>query len=279
MSWERRWNKDYYCRTVRTNGRRQRQYIGHGDYAKLACDLDQLIVNTRQQVRNLAAALRSQVEAIRRSMDRLEQFTDVLLRAAVAAGIASHRLSVSPCPLRLTAFDNHDGVETDTFDIANLLQLVSQFRKRRSAPVRRRLIGLMSELEPTLLRQAQTLVLTCHSLAEELGLRIPPFNSTPSMAQSTRSSLRLYGAQPGTLQDLLPVRIHLSRHIVDGLRQRLLKYVTLETSPPPFLRRAFQEAKSRLLKDERLQKRLQLGAIEPSGMSRLSCGPRAESDW
>ncbi len=264
MSWERRWNKEYYCRTVRKNGRRQRQYIGHGDYAKLAFDLDQLIVNTRQEVRNLAADLRSQVDAIRQSMDRLEQFTNVLLRAAVAAGIASHRLSVSPCPLRLTAFDNHDGVDTDTYDIANLLQLVSQFRKHRSAPVRKRLIEQMSKLEPTLLRHAQTLVLTCHSLAEEMGLRIAPFDSTRSMSQSAPSSLRLYGAQPRTLQDILAVRIHLSRHIVDGLRRRLLKYVTLETSPPPFLRRAFQEAKSRLLKDERLQKRLQFEAIEPS---------------
>ena len=264
MSWERRWNKKYYCRTVRKNGRRQRQYIGHGDYAKLAFDLDQLIVNARQQVRRMTADLRAQVDAISRSMDRLEQFTNVLLRAAVAAGIASHRLSVSPCPLRLTAFHNHDGSDTDTFDIANLLQLVSQFRKRRSAPVRKRLSELLSELEPALLRQAQTLVLTCHSRAKELGLQIASFDSAPSMAHSAPSSLRLYGAQPGTLTDILPVRIHLSRHIVDELRQRLLKFVTLKTLLPPFLSRAFEEAKQRLLKDEHLQERLQFDAIERS---------------
>lgn len=90
------WERGYYYRVRRENGRVVREYIGRGRFAELASELDAL---DRQkgldEGRRDAAALRNdkaKLDALDANIEALIESTDLLARAAlVAAGYHQHK--------------------------------------------------------------------------------------------------------------------------------------------------------------------------------------------
>jgi hypothetical protein len=85
------WDRGYYYRTKRVNGRVVRQYVGAGRVAELAAELDAV---EREKRRLDALDLRQQkadMAALDADLDTLCKLTDLAARAALlAAGYRRH---------------------------------------------------------------------------------------------------------------------------------------------------------------------------------------------
>jgi hypothetical protein len=90
------WERGYYYRVRRENGRVVREYMGRGRPAELMADLDALEREKgRQEARLDAEALRKEkakLDALDADIEALIEATDVLAHAAlVAAGYHQHK--------------------------------------------------------------------------------------------------------------------------------------------------------------------------------------------
>jgi hypothetical protein len=87
MSWER----GYYYRVRKVNGRVVREYIGVGTVGELAARMDALERHEREAVRAVRRAQRAELEALDAPVAELDQMADLLARAALlAAGYHQH---------------------------------------------------------------------------------------------------------------------------------------------------------------------------------------------
>jgi len=90
------WERGYYYRVRRENGRVVREYVGRGRVAELMAKLDALDREKEREERRLdAAALRNEkaeLAALDADLEALIETTDLLARAAlVAAGYHQHK--------------------------------------------------------------------------------------------------------------------------------------------------------------------------------------------
>ena len=90
------WERGYYYRVRRENGRVVREYVGHGRLAELMAELDALERKQEREKRcRDAEALRDEkakLNGIDADLEALIETTDLLARAAlVAAGYRQHK--------------------------------------------------------------------------------------------------------------------------------------------------------------------------------------------
>ena len=87
------WDKDgrYYSRSRREGRRVVREYVGAGEVAKLAAQLDAIERDKRLTDRECARIDRERAEVLDGPLDELDEVADLLVRAAlVAAGYHQH---------------------------------------------------------------------------------------------------------------------------------------------------------------------------------------------
>ena len=86
------WDRGYYYRSVRRNGRPRREYVGGGRVAVLVSQMDEI---QRQRRQAEAAARRSErggVEDLDRPLAELDELADLAAEAALlAAGYHRHK--------------------------------------------------------------------------------------------------------------------------------------------------------------------------------------------
>jgi hypothetical protein len=89
MGWER---GRYYTRSRKVNGRVIREYVGSGDLAELAAEMD-AIERQRKQIEGAAIhAEREELQALDGTLDEVNDAADLLARAALAAaGFHQHK--------------------------------------------------------------------------------------------------------------------------------------------------------------------------------------------
>ena len=90
------WERGYYYRVRRVNGRVVREYVGCGRPAEIIAQRDELERDKEREVRRLdAEALRhkkAELHALDADLEALIEITDLLARAAlVAAGYHQHK--------------------------------------------------------------------------------------------------------------------------------------------------------------------------------------------
>jgi hypothetical protein len=86
------WDRGYYYRSTRKDGRPRREYVGKGLAARLASELDALQREQRRADAAVRRAERAEVEAIDRQLDTLDEVADLAARAALcAAGYHQHK--------------------------------------------------------------------------------------------------------------------------------------------------------------------------------------------
>jgi hypothetical protein len=90
------WERGYYYRVRRENGRVVREYVGNGRLGQLAAELDALEREKGRETRRLdAEALRNEqaeLDALDANLEAVIETTDVLAHAAlVAAGYHLHK--------------------------------------------------------------------------------------------------------------------------------------------------------------------------------------------
>jgi hypothetical protein len=86
------WDRGYYYRSRKVNGRVIREYVGRGRVAELVAQLD--AVNRKEREARAAAwrAEKARLDALDASVAALIQLTDLLTRAALqAAGYHQHK--------------------------------------------------------------------------------------------------------------------------------------------------------------------------------------------
>jgi hypothetical protein len=86
------WERGYYYRVSKVNGRVVREYVGRGRVAELAAQLDALERQKRQLQALDLRRQKDELAALDAEVKALEQTTDLLARAALlAAGFHQHK--------------------------------------------------------------------------------------------------------------------------------------------------------------------------------------------
>jgi hypothetical protein len=86
------WERGYYYRVRKVNGRVVREYVGTGRVAELAAELDALQRQERQRERDARRAVWAELEALDAPLDDLDELADLVARAALAAaGYRQHK--------------------------------------------------------------------------------------------------------------------------------------------------------------------------------------------
>lgn len=85
------WDRGYYYRAKKINGRVVREYIGRGRTVEMLADLDAAERARREAEREARRGERAEVDALDAGLDDLNRLADLLARAAlVAAGYRQH---------------------------------------------------------------------------------------------------------------------------------------------------------------------------------------------
>ena len=91
MAWERRGNRSYYYRSVRSGTRVTKEYVGGGRAASLIAQLEGIEREQRARKRESAEFDRQRWAALERPALELGSVTDLLVTAAMtAAGYRRH---------------------------------------------------------------------------------------------------------------------------------------------------------------------------------------------
>ena len=86
------WERGYYYRVRKVNGRVVREYIGAGRVAQLAAQMDALEMEKRQQEGREVRQKKAELAALDNDIKALCQATDLVAQAAlVAAGYRQHK--------------------------------------------------------------------------------------------------------------------------------------------------------------------------------------------
>jgi hypothetical protein len=86
------WERGYYYRARKVNGRVVREYVGAGRAAELAAQLDDWERQKRQAERAAFAAERTRLDALDVPLNELNELAELLARAALlAAGFHQHK--------------------------------------------------------------------------------------------------------------------------------------------------------------------------------------------
>jgi hypothetical protein len=85
------WDRGFYYRVRKVNGRVVREYVGRGPIAELAAELDAIGRQQREAERAARVAERAELEALDAPLDELNDLADLLADAALlAAGYRRH---------------------------------------------------------------------------------------------------------------------------------------------------------------------------------------------
>jgi hypothetical protein len=88
------WERGYYYRVRKVNGRVVREYVGRGRIAQLVAQDDDIERKQREVERNSRRAERVELDALDASLNELNEIADLLVRAALlAAGYRQHNRS------------------------------------------------------------------------------------------------------------------------------------------------------------------------------------------
>jgi hypothetical protein len=91
MGWERRGNATYFYTAQRVGGRVVKRYAGAGAVGELAAQLEALERQNREDQRDADRAERDAVAALDAPLLELDEWADLIARAALAAaGYAQH---------------------------------------------------------------------------------------------------------------------------------------------------------------------------------------------
>jgi hypothetical protein len=87
------WDKGrYYTRSKKVNGRVVREYVGTGELAKLAAQIDAINRADRKAEREARCAEKAVLDALDAPLNKLNDLADLLARAALlAAGFRQHK--------------------------------------------------------------------------------------------------------------------------------------------------------------------------------------------
>src|SRR5262249_28117638 len=86
------WDRGFYYRVRKVNGRVVREYVGRGPVAELVAQMDILERQKRQAERAEQQAERAELEALDRPLNALNDLADLLACAALlAAGYHQHK--------------------------------------------------------------------------------------------------------------------------------------------------------------------------------------------
>src|SRR5262245_7488089 len=86
------WDRGFYYRVRKVNGRVVREYVGRGPVAELVAQMDALERKQREAERAAWLAKRAEMEALDASLDELNDLADLLAHAALlAAGFRRHK--------------------------------------------------------------------------------------------------------------------------------------------------------------------------------------------
>jgi hypothetical protein len=86
------WERGYYYRVRKVNGRVVREYVGKGRVAELAARQDALERQEREAEREELRTVRAELDALDAPLNRMGQEVELLARAAlVAAGYRQHK--------------------------------------------------------------------------------------------------------------------------------------------------------------------------------------------
>jgi hypothetical protein len=87
------WDKGrYYTRSKKVNGRVVREYVGIGEVAELAAQIDAINREKRETERDALRAERAALETLDAPMNELNDLADLLARAVLlAAGYQQHK--------------------------------------------------------------------------------------------------------------------------------------------------------------------------------------------
>ena len=89
MGWDR---GRYYTRSRKVNGRVVREYVGTGEVAALAAELDALERQERELEREARRSERAELEGLDAPLDDFDELADLLACAALAAaGYRQHK--------------------------------------------------------------------------------------------------------------------------------------------------------------------------------------------
>jgi hypothetical protein len=85
------WERGYYYRVRKVNGRVVREYVGAGRVAEFAAQLDTMERNHREAEKAAGLAQRAELDALDAPLNELNTLADSVARAAlVAAGFRQH---------------------------------------------------------------------------------------------------------------------------------------------------------------------------------------------
>jgi hypothetical protein len=85
------WERGYYYRVRKVNGRVVREYVGAGKVAEMAAQLDALERHQREAEKARERVAREDLEALDASLNDLNDLAELLARAAlVCAGFRQH---------------------------------------------------------------------------------------------------------------------------------------------------------------------------------------------
>jgi hypothetical protein len=85
------WERGYYYRVRRENGRVVREYVGSGIAAAVIAEMDERERQEREEARQTERAERAYEQALAEQLDRLCELADLAARAALlAAGFRRH---------------------------------------------------------------------------------------------------------------------------------------------------------------------------------------------
>src|SRR5438128_2210963 len=107
------WERGYYYRAKKVNGRVVREYIGRGEFAEIAAEIDALSRTERKAKADTESRANAEAEALDKLLAELCERTDLLARAAlVAAGYRQHKRG----DWRRKRVQRHDSQRTDSQD-------------------------------------------------------------------------------------------------------------------------------------------------------------------